>query len=336
MKTINDIAKAAGVSPASVSKALNGYKNVNEKTREKILRIAEMYDYFPNRSAVQLASKAEDTIGLIMPMVSYNASYEYLLGIISGVYNFAEAAGFRVAIFTSNTVENYNKSYVQFCHSNNLIGMVIHGLDNIDPQIMRLVESEIPSVFIDSDIEGKKTCVVSVNNELAGENVVDVLVGLGHRHIVFVAGPDYVSAAHGRLAGYRRAILKHNLEARVIPTRFFYQEAYDKSKDYILENPEATAFFCASDIMAVGALNACLDLKYRVPDDISIIGFDDLSITQYVRPQISTVRQDFYQMGRKSAELLLDIRNGVETPKRHYLDHELIFRQSAARNIRER
>lgn len=337
MKNINDVAKAANVSPATVSKVFNGYKSVSEKTKERIFKIAEELDYFPNRSAVQLVSKNEDTIGVILSALGdiYSRD-EYLLGIIGGIYSKVESFGYRVAMFTSKSILNNNQNYIQFCRSNNLIGTIVHGLEKDDPELTRLVESEIPCVFIDINVEGKNTAVISVDNENACKEVVDKLVGLGHREIVFVAGSQSASVTHSRTKGYLRGMEENHIHSpQIIDGKFVKESAYEKVKEFMINNPSTTAFFCASDLMAVGALNACLDLGYQVPEDVSIVGFDNVSFSEHVRPRLSTVEQGFNEMGSRATELLLDIYEGKDVEKHCYLPHKIIIRESVARNRRQ-
>jgi LacI family transcriptional regulator len=298
------------------------------------MQIVKEYDYSPSRTAQQLVNRAADTIGLIIPMMEYNSPYEFLLGIIAGVYTFAENAGLRVSLFTSKTIERNHQSYVQFCNANNLIGTVIHGLDNTDPQILRLAASEIPCVFIDNAASGTKTCAVSVNNGLACEEVAALLAGLGHRDILYISGSPLAVVTEDRRAGYLRGAARYGITPRVVEAWFSEDQAYEAAKAYILAHPAVTAIFAASDLMAVGAMNACLDLKYRVPDDISIVGFDDLSVSRHTRPLLTTVRQDFYKMGGKAAEMLMEIYNGTEVSGQYFVPYELKVRQSVAKNSR--
>lgn len=335
MKTIKDIANLAGVSPATVSKAFNGNKSISEKTRKMIFRIAEELDYFPNHSASQLARGKRETIGVVLSMMESRIIYaEYLVGIINGIFSKAESLGYHMLMFTPQTVERNNLNYVQFCRSNNLTGLIIHGLDRDDPRLEKLLTSEVPCVFIDIDITGAKTTNISVDNVKACREVVGILAGLNHREIVFISGGERSSVAIDRAKGYEEGMKENGLEPQVIPCDFSRDVAYSKVKDYLLYHPETTAFFCASDLMAVGVMEACADLGYSVPEDISVVGFDDLSFAQYVKPKLSTVAQDFYEMGSHAVDLLVDITEGNNVQPHNYVPYKIRMRDSTSRNKR--
>lgn len=337
MTTMQDVAKLANVSVATVSKAFSGHKGVSQKTRDRIYSIAQELDYFPNRSASQLASgKKADTIGVMIANMGDKEMHdEYMIGILNGVFKQSEILGYRVLLLTPNSIEQSNQNYVQYCHSNNLAGLIIHGLDHDDPQLDKLLSSEIPCVFIDNDIYGKKASNISIDNRKATSDGAEILIGLGHKNIVFVSGNPHASVALKRNNGYKDAMLKHNLSPKILSCDFNKDVAYKEVRDYLLINPSTTAIFCASDLMAIGALKACLSLGYNVPDDISIMGFDNLSFTEYIHPKMSTIAQDFFGLGSHSVILLEDIINDKEMQPVNFLEHKIVTRHSISRNRRK-
>lgn len=335
MKTIHDVAQMAGVSVATVSKVFNGKKGVSEETRQRIIEIAEELDYFPNHSASQLARGKRETIGVVFSMLeSKTLQDEYLIRIINGIFNKAELLGYRILLFTTSTVERNNQNFLQFCRSNNLAGLIIHGLDRDDPQLEKLINSEVPCVFIDIDIYGTKTTNISVDNVNACIEVVNILAGLNHQNIAFVSGNLHSSVALDRLKGYETGMNSKGLPLHVIECDYSKDNAYKLSKDYLLYHPDITAFFCASDLMAVGVLDACLELGYKVSEDISIIGFDNLSFTQHIKPQLSTVAQDFYEIGNQAVDLLEGITKGNKIEDHNYVPYHIEMRKSTSRNHR--
>jgi len=325
----------AGVSVATVSKVFNGRKGVSEETRQRVIRIAEELDYFPNHSASQLARGITETIGVVFSMLdSKTIQDEYLIRMINGIFNNAESLGYRILVFTTNTVEHNNQNFVQFCRSNNLAGLIIHGLDQDDPQLDKLINSEVPCVFIDIDLSGKKTTNISVDNVNACIEVVNILAGLNHQNIAFVSGNLHSSVAQNRLIGYKKGMNAKGLPLHIIECDYSKEYAYTLSKNYLLYHPEITAFFCASDLMAVGVMDACMELGYRVPEDISIIGFDNLSFTQHIKPKLSTVAQNFYEIGNQAVNLLVDIAKGKKVENHNYVPYHIEMRQSTLRNHR--
>ncbi|MCL2126816.1 MAG: LacI family transcriptional regulator [Treponema sp.] len=336
MKTIVDVAKAANVSVASVSKVFNGYSDISDTTRDRILQIAKELDYFPSHLASHLVKGKVDSLCVVLSMFGHNTSKdEYLVGILSGIHSEAEKHGLRVVISTENAVIGKdNRNYVQFCHSNKFMGFIIHGLGLGDSEIPHLVESEVPCVFIDILLKGAKKVAVTTDNVRACVEAVDFLVSFGHQEIAFVEGSEDSWVTLERVKGYREGMVKHGLEPHIIKTDFTYASSYSNTRNYLTKRAVTTAIFCASDVVAASAMAACLDLGFKVPEDISIIGYDDLSLASYIRPNISTVAQDFFGMGAAAVASLIDIYKGKETPEVRYIPHELKIRQSVARNTR--
>lgn len=335
MKTITDVAKAAKVSVATVSKVFNGYGDIAGETRERILRIARDMDYFPNHYASRLVSGKEEGICVALSMFGYNsAKDEYLVSLLSGIHSEAEKHGLRVVISTEKSILRDNKNYVQFCRSNKFMGFIIHGLGMSDPEIPHLVESEVPCVFIDLIIGNKKNATVTTDNVHSCTEVVDILAGLGHREIVFVAGRADSWVTPERTKGYETGMKKHGFSSRILSTDFSFSMGYERVQEHILRRPETTALFCASDVLAAAALAACADLGYTTPQDISIVGYDDLSLASYLRPQLTTVAQDFFGMGAASLTTLINMYNNREVEPVHYVPYEIKIRQSIWKNTR--
>ncbi len=333
MKTIRDIAQAANVSITTVSRVFNGSKGISAATCDRVLAIAKEMDYSPNRSAVQLVSRREDTVGVLLSHFGKEMSRdEYLIGLISGIYNEAERQENHVSMFSADSILKSNQNYVQFCRANNLIGLIIHGLQLDDAHIEHLLASEVPCVFIDMFLSGDKVTSVSIDNITAAREVTEKLLGLGHRHIVYVGGSEKAAVNLHRLEGYRQAMDScPETTAAALSCDFSAELASKQVRSYLLDHPDATAFFCASDIMAAAALGACMDLGYKVPEDISIVGFDDLTMTKLIRPTLSTVDQNFFGMGAAATKLLLDLSEGKDVPPHCEVPHKIKFRESVAK-----
>ncbi|GHU01450.1 LacI family transcriptional regulator [Spirochaetia bacterium] len=335
MNRIIDVANAASVSVSTVSKVFNGYSDVADATRDKILQIARKLNYFPNHFASQLVRGKEESLCVILSMFGHSASKdEYLVGILSGIHSEAEKQGLRVIISTGDGIIGNNKNYVQYFHSNKFMGFIIHGLKANDPEIDHLLDNEIPCVFIDINISGKKTVSVTTDNVRSCAEVVDILAGLGHQHIVFVAGSEMAAVTMERIKGYKAGMKKNGLVPVVVQADFTYEFTYKKVKERMLQAPETTALFCASDVMASAAMAACADLGYRMPDDVSIVGYDDLSFASYLRPKLSSVAQNFFAIGAESTATLINMHQGKEVKPVNYIPYEIRIRQSVAKNTR--
>jgi DNA-binding LacI/PurR family transcriptional regulator len=214
------------------------------------------------------------------------------------------------------------------------MGFIIHGLGINNPEIDYLLDNEVPCVFIDINVSGKKIVSVTTDNVRACSEVVDILAGLDHRQIVFVAGSETASVTMERIKGYEAGMKKNGLVPVIVQADFTYNLAYSKVREHILKTPETTALFCASDVMAAAAMTACADLGYRIPEDISIVGYDDLSFASYLRPKLSSVAQNFFEMGAASTATLINMHHERDVQPVNYIPYEIRIRQSVARNTR--
>ncbi|MDR0553597.1 MAG: LacI family transcriptional regulator [Treponema sp.] len=335
MKKITDVARAANVSIATVSKVFNGYSDIAEDTKEKILRIAKEMDYFPNHYASRLVKGKDEGICVVLSNFGgSSAKDEYLVGLLSGIHSEAEKYRLRVIISTEEAILQDNRNYVQFCRSNKFMGFIIHGLGMSSPGIAHLLESEVSCVFVDIKASGEKKAFVTTDNVSACTDMVDVLFGLGHREIAFIAGSGDAWVTLERIKGYEAAMNKHQLSSHVMYTDFRYAMGYEKAREHVLKHPETTALFCASDVLAAAAIDACIDLGYDVPREISVTGYDDLSFASYLRPKLTTIAQDFYGMGVNALATIIQMYQNFTIDPVIYVPYEIKIRQSAVRNSR--
>jgi DNA-binding LacI/PurR family transcriptional regulator len=327
--TIRDIAKATGVSVGTVSKVFNGYTTVGKDTRERILQAAAEFEYSPSHSARQLAGGFADTIGVVLNQFGEeNSRDEYLIGILSGIYYEAEQKHLRVAMFTAKYLEKVNQNYVQFCRSNRLIGLIVHGYDMSDEKLVHLAESDIPCVAIDIVLPGSNNVTITTDNISATFETVEALVSFGHKKIVFVSGREKAWVTQQRLLGYKKGIKKHGLKPIILQADYNIETSFECVTQFLTQNADTDAFCCVSDGIACGALSACTKLNFKVPEDISIVGFDNLTISGVTNPPLSTVEQNFYQMGGISVNTLLSLSKQEKTPKQINIPHKFIFRAS--------
>jgi DNA-binding LacI/PurR family transcriptional regulator len=331
MITIKDVARVAGVSVGTVSKVFNGCLSVKPGTRERIFKAAAELDYAPNRSARQLANGLADTIGVVLCQFGQqNSRDEYLIGLLSGIYNEAEKSGLRVAMFTPVTVEKANQNYVQFCRSNRLIGLIAHGYDSTDVKLTHLADSSVPSVFIDmmTDEKGTMAVTVATDNIAAAAEVTDNLIRFGHRKIVFVSGREQAWVTQQRLKGYMQRMQSSYLTPVILQADFNTETSYERTVDFLARHADTEAFCCASDGIACGVLNACIKLGFKVPEDISVVGFDNLTLSGVTLPPLSTVAQDFFGMGCVSVQTLIKLSRSEPVQNPIWIHHRCVHRGS--------
>ena len=330
--TIRDVAKAAGVSIATVSKVFNGYSDINQQTKQEILKIAKELDYSPNMAARTLSSKKQQTIALILNELNFNRKSTMPLEVLNGVYRYTDQSDFEFVFYGTSTEKQKQKTFSQFCNEHNITGVVIQGLKTTDPYYQEVQQTSLPTVLIDMEIDNPKIGLVSIDNEKAAQEAVDFLIANNHRQIGMINGSRDANVSELREKGYRASLAAHGLlvnESYIQYANYEEEIAYLICKNLLENNQEITALFCASDIMAIGAIRGIKDMGLRVPEDISVIGFDGIILASYVTPELTTVAQDMERIGYEAAELLADIiTNQAETSHRKISPHQLKVRQS--------
>ncbi|MBX9984369.1 LacI family transcriptional regulator [Priestia sp. Y58] len=336
MTTIKDIARVAGVSVTTVSRALNGYSDVNEKTRQKIAAVARELNYSPNTLARGLVMQKSKTIGLLVSGISRESVKDnFTFEVLCGVNERASTLGYDLILFNTNTMMQREKTYTQLCRERRVDGAIIQGIKKEDPYLKEVVESDIPCVLVDIPVHSNSVGYVTTDNALGAKKAVEHLASLGHKHIGMINGHEDAFVSQERLNGYTEALKECGLSFRpewVVSGNFEEKKAEKAAQELINRHKEVTAIFCASDLMALGALKACKELGLHVPKEMSIVGYDNIVLASYSSPNLTTVGQEVYQIGYEAADLLIEMLEGKETNMKRYLDTKLIIRESTAKN----
>jgi LacI family transcriptional regulator len=334
--TIKDIARVAGVSVTTVSRALNGYSDVNEKTRQKIAAVAKELNYSPNTLARGLVMQKSKTIGLLVSGISRESVKDnFTFEVLCGVNERASTLGYDLILFNTNTMMQREKTYTQLCRERRVDGAIIQGIKKEDPYLKEVVESDIPCVLVDIPVHSNSVGYVTTDNALGAKKAVEHLASLGHKHIGMINGHEDAFVSQERLNGYREALKECGLSFRsewVVSGNFEEKKAEKAVRELINRHKEVTAIFCASDLMALGALKACKELGLHVPKEMSIVGYDNIVLASYSSPNLTTVGQEVYQIGYEAADLLIEMLEGKETNMKRYLDTKLIIRESTDKN----
>ncbi|ANB58352.1 helix-turn-helix family protein [Anoxybacillus sp. B7M1] len=334
--TIKDIAKAAGVSITTVSRALNGYSDVNEKTRQKIIEIAKQLNYSPNTLARGLVMNKSKTIGLLVSgLTRESAKDNFTFEILSGVNQYVSEVDYDMVLFSTTSTKQREKTYTQLCRERRVDGAILQGIRIDDPYLQEVVESDIPCVLIDIPIESETVGYVTTDNVLGAKKAVRHLLALGHRDIAMINGYEYAFVSEQRLRGFREALLEAEVPFReqlVADGAFKEEKAEQEALRLLTCYPEITAFFCASDLMALGAMKAIKKLGKRIPEDVAVVGYDDIILASYTTPPLSTVAQNQFAMGYEAAKLLIEMLEGKATSHIKVLETELKVRESTFKN----
>ncbi|MFO8069745.1 MAG: LacI family DNA-binding transcriptional regulator [Alkalibacterium sp.] len=330
--TIKDVAKHAGVSIGTVSRVFNGYTDIGEATKIKVLKIADELEYSPNLSARSLSSKKKRNIALLLNNLELNNKANLSMDVLSGVYQYTLEMDFEFFLIPITTAQQKEKSLQKFLNERDISGAVIQGLRTDDPYIKEIGKSPIPIVLVDIELEGDHVGSVSVDNELAAYEAVSHLLSLGHENIALINGRKEANVTVRREAGYLKAMETKQLEIRpeLIQYANFSEEiAYIMALDLLRNYPDLTAFFCASDIMAIGVMKAVKEIGKTIPEEISVFGFDDITLAQYLSPPLSTVTQDMKDIGYQAAKLLSRFILKEEIKDSHvFVPHSLTIRET--------
>ncbi|WP_053365181.1 LacI family DNA-binding transcriptional regulator [Bacillus sp. FJAT-27245] len=336
--TIKDIAKTAGVSVTTVSRALNGYSDVSEKTRKRIMDIAKELNYSPNTLARGLVMNVSKTIGLLVSGLNRESEKDQIiLSILSGVNESVSEKEYDLILFNTNTSKQREKTYSQLCRERRVDGVIIQGIKKDDPYLKEVVESDIPCVLIDIPVHTENVGYVTTDNVSGARKAVEHLINLGHQNIAMVNGHEQAFVSQKRIEGYMEALKEHGLPVNpewVCNGQFKEETAFKEARNLLLQHPNITAIFCASDIMALGVLKAAKSLGLKVPEDVSVIGYDDIILASYSNPPLTTVSQNFFELGYQAAHLLLNMLEGKSEPQIVTMQTKLVIRDSAAKNRR--
>ncbi|WP_413382682.1 LacI family DNA-binding transcriptional regulator [Alkalihalobacillus sp. 1P02AB] len=311
MTTIYDIAKKTGFSITTVSRALNNYTDVSEKTKKIILDAVEEMGYYPNSIARSLTTKKSWAIGVIFAEdLGLGIKHPFFNGVIEGFKKYVERFGYDI-IFLSKKVGGETKSYIDHALHRGVDGVVVFSSHYDDREVNKLIDSALPSVVL--DLHSNNTSVVYSNNYQGSELVVDYLHSLGHRKIAHICGHKTTFAGTERSKGFFNSVERLQLQIPsdyVVDGGFFsYEGGYQAMKKLLALKEKPTAVYVAGDTMAIGAMRAIQDEGLNVPDDISIVGFDDIELAKYVSPALTTVKQDMDLLGESAAEVLIKQMN---------------------------
>ena len=331
MATIREVSRLARVSPATVSRVLNGTTPVATPTRKRVLEAVEALNYTPNAFARGLATNRSGGIGITVNEVSS----PYFGAFVAGVEQVARENGIHLMVSSGFADAEAERSSIEFLLGRRCDGLVVQAEGLPDEELIALVrEGSAPVVVFGRGITEIEDACVVMNNERGGALAAEYLLACGHRRIGHITGPLSFPDSRDRLQGYRRALEAAGvgyLERYVVESNF-QEEGGARAVARLLERaPEITAIFFGNDQMAAGGMRTLRESGRDVPKDVSVVGFDDVFLALYLTPTLTTIRQPLVDMGRAAAHLLLArLGHGGEEVV-HRFDPELIERQSVAR-----
>lgn len=311
MTTIYDVAREAGVSTATVSKALSNTPYVSEETRAKVLAVVERMNYVPSLAARGLTKAHTYIIGLVIPYVSdYLFSDPHLLEFIRGVEQEANARDYNLLLSTAKTPTEADSAYQRLLRTQYVDGAVLVAVRRGQPASAGLEKMGYPCVALGYRSPYGQQNSVHVDDRQGALQAVHHLLDLGHRCIGVISGPPPLTAVEERLAGYQRALAEQGIEyddAWVVQGDFTPDSGFQAAAILLERCPQLTAIFSINDRMAMGAIQRLRAGGFSVPNDISVVGFDDIPSAAHFDPPLTTVRQPALEMGRIAARKLFQL-----------------------------
>ena len=321
---IAQVAKTAGVSTTTVSRVINGVATVSEDNRRRVAEAIKQLKYRPNPNAQRLASGRNDTIGIVIPRFADMFRSFYMSELLKGVGTGVERFKLNLLLHVTNGRATFDFSTVA--------GVLFADIDGNEEQLDAVVDQDIPCVVMNHLIKELPVSCIAVDNRLAAEQVVNYLAELGRREIATVTGHLRTPVGIERLDGYLKAMKARGFEVKpnfVQRGDYTGPSAREAARRLLTHQDRPTAIFAASDEMAVAVIEVALELGLRVPEDLSVVGFDDSPIAAFAKVPLTTVWQPLSQIGELSVEVLNKLLQGKQRhPLKTLLGTKLVERQS--------
>ncbi len=327
--SIDDVAKAAGVAIKTVSRVLNNEPNVREETRARVLAAVKRLNYHPSPSARSLASRRSYLIGLVYD----NPSGNYTIEVQRGALTRCREGKFLLLLHeVSGSTEEMMQDVIAFANQTHIDGLILAPpLSESAEIISALDEHGLPFTRIAPNDLKHRSPYVDMDDEGAAREMTEYLIGLGHRRIAFIIGRAGHNASGERLKGYKAALKAHRIAFNADYVRqgdFLFDSGLHAGRQLLALPSRPTAIFAANDDMAAGTLMAAHEMGVAVPDQLSVAGFDDASISRTVWPPLTTISQPTFDLSYTAADLLLQSLSSGTLPKPVRLSHKLIRRAS--------
>lgn len=327
--TIRDIAAMAGVSRSTVSLALNDSPKIKAKTKLEVLELIDRLGYRPNTAARNLVRRSTRSICVILPQIGHVFSDYYFSESLSGIVEVIARREYHLMVEMASEKFKSERKAMNLFRQNATDGMLCLGNLNTDQYIVDLAQSGCPIVLVNSSLPGVSQVVG--DNVTAAFDAVKHLHSLGHTRIGHIRGPESVTTAVDRTAGFLKAVTELGLDYSddLLAIGYFDESSgYEAMKWLLSGERPPTAVFTTNDNMAIGAMAAIRDAGKSVPEDVAVFGGDDIQLARYVKPRLSTMKQNMYEIGQLACELLFEQLEGNTRRPKIEVPLELVIRES--------
>lgn len=323
---MREVAKKAGVSPTTVSHVINNTRYVSEEVRTAVLAAMEELDYRPNELARSLRRGQTMTVGLILP----DSANPFFAEIGRSIERAAFDLKYSVILCNTEGDLERERLYVDVLRKKQVDGIIFVAAGDRTESLHRLLRRKFPIVLVDRDLPGVKVDAVLVDNHHGGRLALEHLLTLGHHRIGCIAGPSNVTPSAERITGYRQALENAGVsfDPKLVIRGDFHPNSGREAALAMLAQPDPpTAIFACNDLMAIGAMRAAAESGRRIPNDLALVGFDDIELASYTTPQLTTVAQPTVEIGQIAIQFLIErINNGKLPARRKQQLPELVIR----------
>lgn len=335
--TIKDIAEHTGLSITTISLVLNGKASkIPQKTKNAIFQAVEELDYRPNQIAVGLVKKSMKTIGLVISDISN----VFFANLAKGVEDACRINGWNLILCNTSDIHQRDMEYIRVLADKGVDG-IIYAM-SVDSRLEKAQESldlmtkmKIPYIMVDRTLKGAKCCSISANHEKGGYMAAKHLIDLGHTRIACVTGPLYLEDTADRLVGYRRALDEAGIsyDPALIYEGYYTTESGVKAME-ALRGQDFTAVFAFNDLSAYGVYNQLKKYHLRIPEDISLVGYDDIFFSELLDVPLTTINQPVYEMGAEAARQFIDLKKPEDRASKSIVfEPTLVVRESTRRRV---
>ncbi|MCG2821395.1 MAG: LacI family transcriptional regulator [Candidatus Atribacteria bacterium] len=326
--TLRNVAEKAGISVNTASRAINNKPDINEETKKRVLQIAKELGYIRNAAAVALRTKKTGTIGVVIE----DNRNPFYAEVLNGMEVAAREKNYHIIL--TNTQRDYNKEEeaINLLLAKRVDGLLITPVQGRDDDIKNLIEANIPFVVVGRDFENIELDAVYNNEVKGGFLATEYLIKKGHKRIALIDGFLYKSPAKGRLEGYKKALKEYGIpwdDSLISVGDISMEDGHKRTKQMLEKNLNFTAIFAYNDMMAFGSMQAIKEKGLRIPEDIGLVGYDDIPFSSLISPALTTISSKKKKLGIESVKLLLSRINGNrKKAKKIMLDVELISRET--------
>jgi len=292
--TIKEIAKEAGVSISTVSRVINGSSPVKKETKEKVLNAINKLNYYPDALARSLRVGYTDTIGIIIP----NIANPFFATLVRGAEDYLRSKGYSLIICNSDNAVDQEKKLFNILAEKKVDGILYSGIGD---HLEKFNHINIPIVFIDRVIKDNRFSYVCSNHYKGMEDLLNYLFETNHKRYVFISGKKEIFSAVERLRAFGDFVKKNKIEYKILEGEYTYESGLINGKK-IKKLPDVVV--CSNDLIAYGVIESFKERKIKVPQDVSVTGYDDITFSKMFSPALTTVRQPIYEMGKISAEIM--------------------------------